>query len=164
MEGFARSARQFKCLVHRTQHNAPANLTEAFLASWDFSSLQGRRLLAALAQRAHATGADIHAELDAVHHQALALDVRLEGAVGAPLREADVVSEGFGFSTEIALPGHDPGSLSARSASRRLCVQSCAARRVSPDTNGLEESTGAAALGASRATKTAHSRERSING
>src|SRR6478735_5231769 len=45
-----------------------------------------------------------------------------------------------------------------------LVLPSCAARHVSPDTNGLELSTGACAFGGSRATKTALSSERPING
>ena len=45
-----------------------------------------------------------------------------------------------------------------------LVLPSSAARRVSPDTNGLELSTGAFAFGGSRATKTALSSERYING
>jgi hypothetical protein len=45
-----------------------------------------------------------------------------------------------------------------------LVLPSCAARSVSLDANGLELSTGAYAFGGSRATKTALSSERYING
>ena len=50
-------------------------------------------LFAGLAHRAHAAGADVDAEFHAVNGQALALNVRFERAIGAPLRKADVVSE-----------------------------------------------------------------------
>lgn len=60
----------------------------------------------ALERGAHAARADVEANRLAVQNQALPVNVRLEGAVGAPLRMADVVSKALGLAADLTLPGH----------------------------------------------------------
>jgi hypothetical protein len=99
------------------------------------------RLFAGLVQTAHTTRADLEAEFDAVDGQALLLHIRRKGAIGVSLREADIVSERFGFAANFTLPGHERTPLTTFSASRRVASFSDA-RQVSPDTYGLKRSIG----------------------
>jgi hypothetical protein len=99
------------------------------------------RLFAGLVQTAHATGADLEAELNTVDGQSLLLHVRRESAIRVSLREADIVSERFGLAANFTLPGHERTPLTTFSASRRVASFSDA-RQVSPDTYGLKRSIG----------------------
>jgi hypothetical protein len=70
-------------------------------------SVEERELLAALVEAAHAAGANLETIFGAIDRQALLLHVRREGAIGVPLRKADIVPERFGLSANFALPGHE---------------------------------------------------------
>lgn len=57
-------------------------------------------------RRTLAAGADSYSLHPAVDHQALAVHIGLEIAVGAPLREANIMPKRFGLPANLTLPGH----------------------------------------------------------
>lgn len=63
----------------------------------DASSLHGRPL---------APGANVQPLHSAIDHERLPMDVRLEVPIGAPLREADVMSKALRLTTNVTLASH----------------------------------------------------------
>lgn len=61
---------------------------------------------ARFAHGSHAARADVEAYGFAVNREAFALHIGTEVPAGASLREAHIVTEGLGFSTNVAFTGH----------------------------------------------------------
>lgn len=62
--------------------------------------------LAALAQGAHAAGADVQADADTIDHDALLLHVGAKIAAGAALGETYITAKGLRLTAYITLPAH----------------------------------------------------------
>lgn len=62
--------------------------------------------LTRLAQAALATGANVQANADAIHNNALLVHIRAKIPACAALGETHIISESLGLATDITLPGH----------------------------------------------------------
>lgn len=64
--------------------------------------------LTGLAQAALASGADVQANADTVHDDALLVHVRAEIPVCAALGETHIISKSLGLATDVTFPSHGP--------------------------------------------------------